>query len=371
MRIAINCRSILKPQRTGIGRYTHHLIEALARADHANDYFLYAPRGIFDFKRVNPSSPAPNFKVRRDCFSLGPEKVCGPVDVYHLPSPDFLGTLRCKIVVTVHDLIDKAYPQSHTPQTIDLSDRKMRDVVARADKIICCSQTTRDDLHRFFKVDAGRTCVIYQGVDRTVFFPLAPDEEGYADSVLKGLGVTQPFILFVGTIEPRKNLSNLLEAFAALKAKKKFAGKLVIVGTKGWMMDPLADTFSRKGLSGEAVFLGYVTDEQLRVLYNKTEAFVFPSLYEGFGFPIVEAFACGAAVVASNTSSCAEVAGDAALTVAPDQPQDIAAGILRVIEDPSLKASLKAKGLKRADQFSFDTTARRTLEVYQEAAHVH
>ncbi|MDO8675071.1 MAG: glycosyltransferase family 1 protein [Candidatus Omnitrophota bacterium] len=369
MRIAINCRSILKPQRTGIGRYTHHLIKALARADHANDYVLYAPRGIFNFKRVNPSSPAPNFKVRRDCFSLGPEKVCGPVDVYHLPSPDFLGALRCKVVVTVHDLIDKAYPQSHTPQTIDLSDRKMKDVVGRADKIICCSQTTRDDLHRFFKVDAARTCVIYQGVDRTVFFPLAPDEEEYAEGVLKGLGVTQPFILFVGTIEPRKNLSNLLEAFAGLKAKKKFSGKLVIVGTKGWMMDPLADTLNHKGLSNEVVFLGYVTDEQLRVLYHKTEVFVFPSLYEGFGFPIVEAFACGAAVVASNTSSCAEVAGDSALTVAP-QPQDIAAGILRVIEDPSLKASLKAKGLQRADQFSFDATARRTLDVYQEVNHV-
>ncbi len=370
MRIAINCRSILKPQRTGIGRYTYHLIEALARADHANDYFLYALRGIFDFKRVNPSSPAPNFKVRRDCFSLGPEKICGPVDVYHLPSPDFLGTLRCKVVVTVHDLIDKAYPQSHTPQTIDLSDRKMKDVVARADKIICCSQTTRDDLHRFFQVDAGRTCVIYQGVDRKVFFPLAPDEEGYAAGVLKGLGVTQPFILFVGTIEPRKNLSGLLEAFAALKSRRKFAGPLVVVGMKGWMMGPVADTLNRKGLSDEVVFLGYVTDEQLRVLYHQTEVFVFPSLYEGFGFPIVEAFACGAAVVTSSASSCAEVAGDAALTIAPDQPQDIATAIERVIQDPQLKASLKAKGLERAARFSFDITARRTLEVYQEVAHV-
>jgi len=370
MRIAINCRSILKPQRTGIGRYTHHLIEALARADSVNEYFLYVQRGLFDFKRRTPPSPAPNFKVRRDCFSLGPEKICGPVDVYHLPSPDFTGTVRSRVVVTVHDLIDKAYPQSHTPQTIALSDRKMRDVVGRADRIICCSQTTRDDLHRFFQVDVSRTCVIYQGVDPTVFFPLAQDEEGYADSVLKGLGVTQLFILFVGTIEPRKNLSNLLEAFAALKSGRKFAGQLVIVGMKGWMMGPLADALNCKGLSGEVVFLGYVTDEQLRVLYHQTEVFVFPSLYEGFGFPIVEAFACGAAVVASNTSSCAEVAGDAALTVAPDKPQDIAAAIARVIEDPSLKASLKAKGIERAARFSWDITARRTLEIYQEAAHV-
>ena len=366
MRIAINCRSITKAQRTGIGRYAHHLIEALARIDAADDFSLYVPRGIFDLKRVTPKAPSRNFKIRRDLFNLGPARVCGPMDVYHLPSPDLINVSGPKVVVTVHDLIDEVHPESHTPETIALSDTKMRSVVERADKIICCSKTTRDDLHRFFKVDEARTCVIYQGVDRTVFFPLSAEEEGYAANVLRELDINSPFLLFVGTIEPRKNLAVLLEAFAALKSKKKFTGKLVVVGMKGWMMNTLSEQLGRLGLNGEVVFLGYVTDAQLRVLYNKSAAFVFPSLYEGFGFPIVEAFACGAAVVASNTSSCAEVSGDAALSIDPHSPQDIAQAIQKIIEDPALKAFLKAKGLERAARFSFDDTARQTLAVYQE-----
>ncbi len=366
MRIAINCRSILKPQRTGIGRYTHHLIDALARTDSINEYCLYAQRSLLDFKRRTPLSSAPNFKVRRDFFSLGINRLCPQADVYHLPSPDLIEKTSAKVVVTVHDLIDKTHPQSHTAQTIALSDTKMRAVIQRADKIICCSKTTRDDLHRFFKVDQERSCVIYQGVDRGVFFPLSASEDGHADSVMQELGVTGPYILFVGTLEPRKNLVNVLEAFAVIRNKRKFTGKLLVVGMKGWMMGQLNALLSRYGLKDEVVFLGYVTDGQLRILYNKSTAFVFPSLYEGFGFPIVEAFACSAAVVTSNTSSCAEVAGDAALTVDPNSSSAIAEAILKIIEDAKLCASLKARGQEQAARFSFDETARQTLLVYQE-----
>ena len=177
MRIAINCRSLLKPQRTGIGRYTHHLIDSLARLPSPHDYLLYAPHRIFDFKRKPPVSPAKNFCVCRDRFNQGPHKSLGPVDVYHLPSPDAVDMPPpTKVVVTVHDLIYKTFPDGHTQETLALSEQKMRQVLKRADHIICCSQTTYRDLHRFFDVEASRSCVIYQGVDHTVFFPLVQKE---------------------------------------------------------------------------------------------------------------------------------------------------------------------------------------------------
>jgi len=213
---------------------------------------------------------------------------------------------------------------------------------------------------------ARKTCVVYQGVDRNIFHRLEADEEKQAQQFLREKGINGPFLLFVGTIEPRKNLLNLIKAFALLKQEKAFEGKLVVAGMKGWMQDDLFTMIAREGLTNDIIFLGYLSDFELCALYNKTEIFVFPSFYEGFGFPILEAFLCEAAVVTSKTSSCGEVAQDGAVLIDPNSFEDIAKGIKKILNDTSFASQLKEKALRRAQNFSFEKTAQETLSVYRE-----
>ncbi len=370
MRIAINCRSFLQRQYAGIGRYAYNLVQSLGRIDTKNEYALYVRRKPFEFKRRVPHPPAKNFSVKVDWRNAGLFKTFGPVEIYHSPSPDSLEIDNTKIIVTVHDLIYKTYPQGHTPETIAQTERQLNEAVAKASKIICTSQSTLNDLHKYFSVEKSRTCTAYQGVDKDVFYPLKSEEKDAALRILKKKGITQPFILFVGTIEPRKNIANLLEAFHHLRSRAKFSGQLVCVGMKGWMSDGLSALIERLELQQHVIFPGYLTDQELRCFYGLTQVFVFPSFYEGFGFPIVEAFSCGAAVVASSTSSCGEIAGDAALLINPKRSDEIASAIERILQDENLKGQLQAKALRRAEDFSFQKTAQETLKVYKEVAGV-
>jgi len=193
-------------------------------------------------------------------------------------------------------------------------------------------------------------------------------ERNVAISELKKVGINFPFILFVGTLEPRKNLRNLLRVFSMLKGKKKFNGKLVVVGMPGWMQDDLVEKIRSFGVLEDVVLMGYISDVQLRYLYNLAEVFVFPSIYEGFGFPILEALCCGGKVVCSNASSCPEIAQDAALLVNPHQEQDIEQAIEQILDDKELSGNLKQKAVERAKDFSFLKTATETLAVYKELA---
>ena len=195
-------------------------------------------------------------------------------------------------------------------------------------------------------------------------------EQELAGNFLRTCGIERPFILFVGTLEPRKNLPNLIRAYHLLKAQKRFTGKLVVAGMKGWLTEELFALLKELRLEKEVRWLGFVSNQALRYLYNTTAVFVFPSFYEGFGFPLVEAFSCGAAVVTSNVSSCPEVAGDAALQVDPSHPEEIALAIQRILNDPVLKKDLQEKALRRPREFSFRKTAEQTLAVYEEVCGV-
>jgi len=362
MRITINSRSILLPQRTGIGRYTYHLLDCLGKIDQANEYILHEPKRLFDFKRRLPDfSRYKNFKGRVDYFRWG----VGKSDVYHLPCPDNIGPYKGKLVVTIHDLIHRTYPQSQTPQATQLTEKYMQAIALKADGIICISQNTRRDLHAFFDIPFEKTQVVYNGVDHQIFYPLSTQERLHAANSFKEIGIDKPFVLYVGTIEPRKNLTGLLESFALLKLKKVFHGQLVVAGMKGWMMENIAALIKELGLDQEVVLTGHVSDAQLCQLYNLAEVFVFPSFYEGFGFPILEAFCCGAAVIASQTSSCAEIASNAALTINPKDTKAMADAMGRVLTEKNLKESLQKAGLKRAMEFSFERMAQETLAVYQ------
>lgn len=367
MRIAVNCRSFLKKQYTGIGRYAYHLVKSLTEIDGKNEYLLYVRRGFFSFNKRIPRFAAKNFTSSVDWSGRGLAKQLKHIDLCHFPSPGPLEAPgNAKIVVTVHDVIFKAFPRGHTQETIDAGQRQFEQIRERASKIICCSQNTVNDLEKYFQVPREKTILIYQGVDKEIFSRIKSGEDVLAEKVLAQRGVEKPFILSVGTIEPRKNLIHSIHAFHLLKTKKEFPGKLAVIGMRGWLHDDLLALIEKLKLKEHIIFLGYLPDRELRYFYNKAEAFVFPSFYEGFGFPILEAFCCGAPVVTSNVSSCPEVAGDAALTADPNNPQDIADAVGRIVSDRDLREGLREKGLRRAADFDFRKTAEETLKVYEE-----
>ncbi|MFH1360930.1 MAG: glycosyltransferase family 1 protein [Candidatus Omnitrophota bacterium] len=365
MRIAINCRSFLKKHTTGIGRYARNLVFSLSDIDATNDYRLYIKKGLFDFSRQAPKVKAKNFHIKHDWLNQGLNATLGPVDLYHSPSPDTIDIDEAKIIVTVHDLIHRTYPEGHTPSTIKTVEKQFNEITSKADRIICVSKSTQTDLQRFYPIKEDKTCVVYQGVDKTNFYPLDEKQKAQGRQAIQARGIKQPFILFVGTIEPRKNLKNLLLAFSLMK-KKNISRKLVVIGMKGWMSDDIANMVKDLGLKNDVVFVGYIQDQELRNFYNCADVFAYPSFYEGFGFPILEALSCGAAVVTSNASSCPEIAKDAALIVDPYNPEDIAQAIIRVLEDEKCEQELRIKALGRAEEFSFLKTAQETLRVYKD-----
>ncbi len=365
MRISINCISILSSHRTGIGRYTYHLLDSLGRLDQSNEYILHGPQNFFNFSRHLPSFTGyPNLRRYPDYLNWGVRRC----DIYHFPSPSMLRMHRGKLIVTLHDLIYKTFPQTHTAQTIEMTQKHMEAIASRADAVICVSENTRRDLHSFFNISPEKSCVIYNGVDHRIFYPLSDHQRLAASASLKNMGVNKPYVLYVGTIEPRKNLNGLLESFAMLKSRKVFEGQLVVAGDIGWMSESREALIKKLGIEKDVVFTSFVSDEQLCQLYNMTELFVLPSFYEGFGFPIVEAFCCGAVVVTSKTSACAEIAGQAALTIDPQDPTRIAQAMEQALTDKNLKKSLRQVALSRAKEFSFDKTAQATLALYQRLA---
>jgi glycosyltransferase involved in cell wall biosynthesis len=263
-------------------------------------------------------------------------------------------------VVTVHDLGYRYFPDAHpTAQRLYL-DGSTRFSARGATRVIADSQVTRADLSRFYGIAAEKITVVYPGRDET----LAP---AYADAdrVREHYGLPAEYLLHVGTLQPRKNLERLIEAAAALRVRRPGL-ELVLAGRPGWKAEPILAR--ARAQPGFVRILDYVPQAHLAGLYSGAQVFVFPSLYEGFGFPVLEAMACGTPVVCSNTSSLPEVAGEAALAVAPLDTEAMSAAIGRVLDDPSLRAALVAKGLAQVQRFSWARAAAETLQVLEQAA---
>ncbi len=350
MKIGIDIRSTLK-QKTGIGWYTLNLINNLARIDTLNRYFLYSKKKIIDRKRKLPKIPGKNFHHRVDHFSFGADKLLKDVDIFHSSSYDLKKPKHAKLVLTVHDVIHKVYPAAHSRQTIDYIDRQLHDILPQTSMIIADSQITKDDFLKWFSFKPDRIRVVYPGVNN---WPLPRNQQG------------GQYFLFVGTIEPRKNIQNLIRAFYILKKEHLLPHRLVIVGMKGWMFEGVFKLVEELKLEKEIIFKDYVCEEELKNWYARAEVFIYPSFYEGFGFPIVEAFVSGLPVVTSNTSSCAEIAGSAAILVDPQNFEEISNAILRIVKNDNLKNELAARGIERAKQFSWEKTASEVLSIFRE-----
>jgi glycosyltransferase involved in cell wall biosynthesis len=269
-------------------------------------------------------------------------------------------------VVTVHDLGYLHYPEAHRA-----ADRRYLDWSTRwngwqATAVLADSRATKDDLVRAYGVDPGRVHVIYLGRDET-FGPVRDVDQ--LARVREHYGVAGRYFLYVGTLQPRKNLGRVIDAFARHADDPALAGvQLVLAGKRGWLYDDLFAQVTRLGLTSRVIFPGYVEETDLPALLSGALALVFPSLYEGFGIPVLEAGACGVPVITSNTSSLPEVAGDAALLVDPHDVDAIADAMFRVATDAELRAELDRRGQENVKRFSWEKCARETLAVLEEAA---
>ena len=290
---------------------------------------------------------------------VGPQPV---FPIYHA-TEHLLPRLDTPTVLTVHDLIFERYPQHHTQRNRLYLRVAMPLFVRAASAIIAVSRHTRRDLVELYGADPAKIHVVYEGVDAR----FRPAPEGEIRRVAAQYSPERPYLLMVGTLEPRKNHAAALRALARLKAWG-WPHRLLLVGGQGWLFEPIRRQIEDEGLGSDVHFAGYVPDADLPPLYSGAAAVLVPSLYEGFGFPVLEAMACGAPVVCSSASSLPEVAGEAALLGAPEDDEGIAHAVQLVLGQPEVAKAMGEMGRVQAGQYRWDVCARETVEVYQRAA---
>ncbi|HQV68423.1 MAG TPA: glycosyltransferase family 1 protein [Thermoflexales bacterium] len=265
--------------------------------------------------------------------------------------------LNIPTVITLHDLTTVLFPKFHSKFNAVYQKLALPVMVRRADRIIADSMSTRRDAISLLKIPEDRIEVVHLGVNHDVFYP-RPDA---LEVVRQNLGNIDKYILGVGTLEPRKNLLALLQACCALEDE---APTLVLAGAKGWGRSELFKQVERLGLTKKVIFTGFVSEDLLANLYSAASMFVYPSYYEGFGLPVLEAMACGAPVICSNTSSLPEVVGEAAILISPDDIGAIAQAIRLFINDKEMTAKMRARSLEQAAKFTWQRTADETICVY-------
>lgn len=374
MRIGFDATSAVR-QGGGIGRYTRELLQTLYSTDAESQYRLfYASRWPIPHPLPGPL-PA-NFHARHLPFDdvwlarlwhraqipLPVETITGPLDVFH--SPDFtLPPVRrgTRTLLTIHDLSFIRDPDSATPVLRQYLNAVVPRSVARADHILADSYATRADLIELYHTPPEKISVLYSGVN-AVFRPVSDPAPRAAVRAKYHLG-DSPFILAVGTLQPRKNYVRLIQAFSSLVTRHPSL-VLVIAGGKGWLYDSIFAEVERLKLRARVLFPGFVDDADLPALYSAARVLAYPSLYEGFGLPMLEAMACGTPVVTSTASCLPEVAGEAAICVPPTDVDALAHALDQVVSDESVRAELKVKGLARAKAFTWERAARELVKKY-------
>jgi glycosyltransferase involved in cell wall biosynthesis len=367
--VAIDIQGLLR-QKTGVGHALYDLIEALAALDSPDEFTAF----YFSRRRLGLPFCRDGFRERRVTFPPGRvlsliwkrlpfpavDAFLDEADVCHFP--DFVArpVRRGKVIVTVHDLSFARLPETVEPRNRAFLSRHVPRSLDRADAVIAVSDFTRREIEELFPLARGKVRVIRHGV-RRVFRPIDASHAG--DKARPD--VPGRYVLAVGTVEPRKNLGVLLDAMDIVRSRPGLAAvRLVVVGGQGWLAGALEQRLAAAQQAGRVVRLGYVTDEALRDLYCNAAALAFPTKYEGFGLPALEAMACGLPVVCPDVASLPEVVGDAAILVEEPTPGPFADALVRVLTDEALAVDLRRRGLDRAATFTWERAARETLGLY-------
>ncbi len=373
MRIAIDIRKI---NEFGVGTYIWNLVRNLAGIDDRNDYLLVGSQR--NFHELGPLPP--NFKqlyqpeengLWRDNISIPFDLHRQRLDVVHIPHHEAPFFTPSKLVVTIHDCVHLLFPQEDSSNFGNYrSYLRTKRVVHAAQHVLAVSRSTKDDLINIFELPDSKISVVHNALDERFAFTHTPGER---KQVLERYQLKDPFVLYSGKIRPHKNVHRLIEAFAVLKNELGDSDryknlKLIIIGDELSKHQYLRLTVIRSGAQQDVRFFGFVPYPILRVFYQSAELFAFPSLYEGFGLPPLEAMANRAPVLASNTSSLPEVLEDAAVLVNPENVFDIARGMKLILSDDAVRQRLIQKGLEQVAKFSWKLAAQKILERYQFAA---
>jgi len=380
MRIGIDYTSAVQ-QGAGIGRYTRQLVSALVESDAENKYALLVGGGgvpdaasqLEDLtRRANVRSvllPVSDHTLsvlwHRLHLPLWVELACGPLDLFHSPDFTLPPVLRARTILTIHDLSFIRVPECAEPNLRSYLLQAVPASVRRADIVLADSECTRADLIELLGADPDRVEVVYAGVGQR--FQRVRDDNLLRD-VRERYNLPKRFILGLGTLQPRKNFRRLVRAYAMTQGQIANEIRLVIAGAKGWMYDGIFRSVEELGLRDAVRFPGYVADDDLPALYSMADLFVFPSLYEGFGMPPLEAMACGTPVVTSNASSLPEVVGDAALVVDPLDVAALADAMGHLLTDRDLRENMARRGVEQARLFTWTRAAASLLDIYRRVA---
>ena len=373
MLIGIDASRATAARRTGTETYSLRLIRALlvqGKGHHFRLYFNQAPApGLFSGGADRRVMPFPRLWTH---LRLSREMQSAPPDVLFVPSHVLPVVHPRRCVVTVHDLGYHYYPEAHTLFQNAYLRWSTRYNARTATRVLADSDATRKDLLRYYGIPAERIVVVYPGRDET----LTPVKDPQTlNAVHARYGLNAPYFLYVGTLHPRKNLVRLVNAFADLASAKRATSestdgrantKLVLAGQKGWLYEEIFAQVRRLGLENRVMFTGYVPDADLPGLLSGALAFVFPSLYEGFGLPVLEAMACGTPVICSNVSSLPEVGGDAALQIDPLDTEALAEAMHQVLTDEGLRTMLVERGHEQVQRFSWQRCASQVLQVLED-----
>lgn len=380
MRFAINAHLVAfnkSYRQAGVSKYTELLVNNLARLDHEDEFLVY----IGNAPRPDTFAAAPNFTVKASRFPtikppvrIGWEQFLAPPvlfkdrpDLLHCPVNVVPLAAPCKTVVTIHDLGFMRYPERYKAGKRNYLRAATFLSARRAAHIITDAESGRLEIIELLKVKPEKVTAVPLGVDER-FKPVSGEEIAQFRQEKK---LPERFVLYVGTLEPRKNIPLLLKGFARLRREQPAAVggvELVLGGAKGWLYDEIFRLVRELDLEAITHFPGYVSEEELPLWYNTAECFVYPSVYEGFGLPPLEAMACGCPVITSNTSSLPEVVGEAGRTVGPEDEAGLSAALAQLLTNPAERARLRELGLAQARKFTWEETARRTLEIYRQVA---
>lgn len=370
MKIAVDIREV-NHEKTGKGWYTFSLVQELIRMDHKNHYLLYtdaADSGKNSFKsaknveiRLIQSKPWQwHFKVLKDLQEQKVELFFAP-NSYIIPA---LAPKSLKTVITVHDLVAFLFPSAHHRKAVIIERLTLKRALKKAKSIFVVSENTKKDLLKRFKYPPSQ--IHLTPCAPSDFFKNSKPAKDHKSiqSIREKLHLPTKFILAVGTLEPRKNFSTLIKSFVIVKRKYP-EYKLVIVGKKGWQYGHIAAALKHYKLEKDVIFTGYLEDEHLQQVYSLAEVFVFPSLYEGFGIPPLEAMCCGCPVVSSNVASLPEVIGEAGLLIDPKNAHKMAEAISSLISNDHIRSMFIERGKSQADKFSWRESAQKVLEVFE------
>ena len=370
MRIAIDAHSV-GTQLAGNETYAVNLIEALAEVDQSNQYTLYVTRQSaigrfanrwpnFNVKRTVPHTPLVRIPV-----TLSAELRRNPVDVLHVQytAPPLA---PCPVVATIHDLSFEHLPETFNRRSRAQLRLTVRRTARKAAQILTLSEFSRRDIVDTYRIAPDRVSVTPAAAP-SHFKPI--EDETELRKIREIYGIERDYILSVSSIQPRKNLIRLIEAYSCLRGLRP-EGKLpqlVLVGKRGWLDNETFRAAQRHSANNDITFTGYVVEKDLPALYSGATCFVYPSFFEGFGLPVLEAMQCGAPVIAGNRTSIPEVVGKAGLLFDPFDTNSLVQALTRMLDNSEYRAALRIQGLERAREFDWKQTARMTLQAYQKA----